>query len=253
MKKIASIICFVLLIGCGHSSMEAGPNVPPEEGSKITKGIISHPNLTNIITSDILGGLFRASSTEIEASINENRPTPVQANKNSESLTPPTQTLLVDTSLSFQGGGGKGEMILSALGTGQKIMESETSETAISYHYDSLTLRLLFFNFAYYNPCFGLIRLDGEIRCEIIGDYKLENKQLIAKARCQNGPKENRTTLLYITEEGLFDVAFDADLEINGNPFSFGSYKQKGTITIDGQEHSIDPKAVHDGASCSLK
>lgn len=248
----------LLLVGCGHGAEENLFTGEEEQTS-----ISDHPKLQNLITFDVLGGVFRSQTVAIQASIFND---PLADSKSIPSasgmtlnLKPPasqgtsetySEPIQFDTSLSFSGLGGRGSLVLVATGTGTRLLKSEESDDIVAYHYEPLVLRFLFYKYAYSHPCLGTIRLDGEIHCVIEGDYDSRIGDFLGTAHCLNGPINNAMSLLYITEEANYEITYDATLQIDGNPFIFNSYTVTGDISIDGESMKIE-SLIGEGASCS--
>ena len=238
-RFVASLLSILLLVACGTSedyqksnlqSNLIGDNSPTQNSGSIL----------SMIAFDLVGGMFSTNSQTIKNSVlSDGDSTPLSVGKviaSEKSI----KAVAIDTSFSFSGAGGNGKLTLIANGNAEKIFESETSPTPQSYQFRNLNLRFLFFNYTYYHDCLGKIRVDGEISCKIIGDYNLRNENFVGKALCRNGYQEDRSTLLYMSDEANYEVSLETLLEIEGNPFNFSSYYYSGQITIDGVINEIE-------------
>lgn len=259
--KYFSVISFLFLAACGSGG---GVSVGTDSlNAQLTSfSAIADPKIENFITFDVLGGVFSFKASEVEAAIfsdQQNVNKGLSVGKLSENLVQPglqtsAATLsapeTIDASFSFSGKGGHGGLILIATGTNEKIYPSSTAAQPTLYRYKPLTLRFRFTNFAYDNACLGLVRLNGEITCTIEGDYTLSDKKFVGKALCSNGPADQPATLLYIAPNANYTVGLKATLTINGDPFSFDSYKYEGDITIDGASKKVED-LIGDGLTCT--
>ena len=214
------------------------------------------PRIENYITFDVLGGVFR-KSMEMEAMVLDGgeEAVPSAAKLSIHVLPPKTETkdgqksFLIDAAYSFVGKNGSGKLVISTSGNGADEYISAELGPKIR-HFNPLRLRFLFFNYAFSNKCLGEVHLDGEIICDITGKYDSTARKFLGNAHCANGPAEQPQTLLYITEMADYEIGMNANMIINGNPFNYGSYKNSGTITIDGVEKKIE-ELITAGDSCS--
>lgn len=267
MKKIYLLLP-LFIISCGHSDGITTQNNEENLIKLKTKfesvgEIQVNPELLkSYMTFDVLGGVFRKSSTATTNSIvleskglstNKEKttgklsislPPPVVA----ESTTPPeepepieSEQIEIDYSNQYVGYEGEGKLVISALGAGE---ESDGIR-----HLSSLTLRFLFFNYAFNNPCLGNIYLDGEVQCEISGDYKIEKGEFLGQAHCMHGPKDDPIPILYITSQRFYEIGVDANLTIDGSIYQYKNYRYEGKITIDGENLKVED--LINSGSCS--
>lgn len=265
-KVICVTLCF-LFASCGGSIPSDQAAVALNQTQSQSAGAASSkapldPKIENYITFDFLGGVFR-KSIELENMILDGAGEPATSvGKLSANVLPPQTTsavtaettggqkpFVIDTSYSFVGKNGSGKLVISASGSGtDEYTNSDVSQKI--QHFDPLKLHFLFFNYAFNNKCLGEVHMDGEIVCDISGKYDTAARKFLGNAHCANGPVDQPQTILYITESANYDVVIDADLIINGNPFNYGSYKNSGTISIDGIEKKIE-ELITGGYSCS--
>lgn len=243
-KALMAAVGIVTISGCGHESKQ---NELAAAASEADVTLEANPNIKNIITFDVLGGVFSLTSSDVEAAITNSK----NISKNfsagkSNSLSEP---LNVDSSFAFVGSRGHGSLTLITTGTAEKKMESATNPAVVGYHFAPLNLRFLFFNYAYDNACLGIVRLDGEIDCTLEGDYDLTHEKFIGKTVCQNGPAGSPASIIYVAPNANYSVDFNATLSINGNPYQYSSYTYTGDITIDGKPYNVEA-LIADGLSC---
>lgn len=246
--KYLSVVIFISqLISCGSASspVEVPKNLVQHEASSITP---PDPKIQNFIAFDSLGGIFRKTSDTAESLISESDFESSDVSKSSLNLAE-SEKIPIDASYSFRGKGASGRLTLVMEGSAQDQTVSTLALKSFR-HYEPLNLRFLFFNYAFANPCLGTPHIDGEIRCEIVGDYDNETKKFKGKAHCQNGPIEKPVPFLYITRQRDYEISMDADLAIDGDAFSFDSYRYSGGITIDGETKKIED-LISGGATCS--
>lgn len=249
--------CF-LLVSCGGALPSGGGDLAGQSLSESLETNVSKasldPKMENYITFDVLGGIFR-KSMDIEAMVLDEaiETTSKSAAKLSISVPPPPsgggKPFVIDTAYSYVGKNGSGKLVISASGSGTDEFTTADLSQKIR-HFNPLKLRFLFFNFVFNNKCLGEVHVDGEIVCDITGQYDTAARKFLGNAHCANGSTEQPQTILYITEAANYDVEMNADLIINGNPFNYGSYKNTGIITIDGAEKKIEELIV-EGSSCS--
>lgn len=246
--------CF-LLASCGDALPSGGGYLAGQSLSEanVSKGSLD-PKMENYITFDMLGGIFR-KAMDMEAMVLDEviETTSKSVAKLSINVTPPSdgegKPFVIDTAYSYVGKNGSGKLVISATGNGSDEYTTADLSQKIR-HFNPLKLRFLFFNFVFNNKCLGEVHVDGEIVCDITGKYDTATRKFLGNSHCANGPAERPQTILYITEATHYDVEMNADLIINGNPFNYGSYKNSGTITIDGDEKKIEELIV-EGSSCS--
>ncbi len=255
-RKSAIIITLLSLAACGGSSTQfEGTPLSSLSGASNTSAAasISDPKLESYITFDVLGGIFR-KSMEIESdadsiTVGKTSISLPQPDSQPQTTQPATKLFNIDVSYSFLGKGGVGKLLVSATGQGEdRYLSGDLSRSVREFK--PLKLHFIFFNYLFANKCLGNIHVDGEIICEILGNYDNVAQKLVGDAHCTNGPLDNPQTLLYITESKDFEVALDALLKINGNPYSYGSYQNSGKIIIDGVEKNIETLFT-EGQSCS--
>lgn len=206
---------------------------------------------------DVLGGVFRKNRTEADSmivaklSLNVPPPPTVPPQQPQEPSSPTLQSspFEIDHSNQYSGYEGKGRLVISALGSGEELFPPNSPEPIVR-HFTALTLRFIFHNYAFNNQCLGEMFLDGEVHCEITGDYEMEKEQFLGEAHCVHGPKSNPATLLYITPKKIYQLGIDANLHIDGDLYRYRSYQYEGKIFIDGEEHSIEDLLPR-GGSCS--
>ncbi len=155
---------------------------------------------------------------------------------------PQAEPFEIDYANQYSGYEGEGKLALSVFGRGE--------EADGIRHLSSMTLRFLFFDYAFNSPCLGLLYLDGEVRCEVAGDYSIEKQEFSGQAHCTNGPADEPIPILYITPQKFYEVSIDANLQIDGNIYQYRSYRYEGDIMIDGEALKIED-LVEQGGSCS--
>ena len=242
MKKYLLLAGFLFLSSCGGSG--GTPNITTQNlntNNTVTSTEIDSNALKSYMTFDVLGGVFRKNSSATSAEIIDSE-SDTSVNKRIETVNTEPQPFEVDYSNQYVGSQGKGRMVISALGSGTELNDLR--------HFNALTLRFLFFNYAFNNPCVGSLSLDGELRCEITGDYKMGAKEFSGEAHCVNGPKANPISVLYITPQKVHEIGVDATLKIKGDFHRYKSYSYEGKITIDGEDLTIED-LIGRGGSCS--
>lgn len=251
MKKNIALLGVFFILSCGHSSQVAQKTgedkiVTEDLGGDI--GEIDLNLLKSYMAFDVLGGVFRKNTAEadsmIVAKLSLNVPPPQPSSSELQS-----SPFNIDYSNQYSGAEGKGRLVISALGSGEEFFSPHSPDPVVR-HFTALTLRFIFHNYAFNNECLGEMFLDGEVHCEIAGDYEMEKEQFLGEAHCVHGPKSNPATVLYITPQKIYELGLDAILHIDGNIYRYNSYKYDGKISIDGEEQSIEdiqPK----GGSCS--
>lgn len=261
-KYLLLVTVFLFLQSCGGGSgtgtgFDTPSNDISDKTATATSSKVAHPKINNLITFDILGGVFSLTSAEVEASIfSDGAMEMTDAGKTSANLTPPpsnqtlSESMTIDASYSFSGRGGHGGLTLIATGSGEKIYPSSTAAKPDLYRYSPMTLRFRFSRFAFDNACLGTIRLDGEITCTIEGDYHPSDQKFVGSAECINGPAEKPASIIYMAPDTNYSVALNAVLTIDGDPFQYESYKYEGEITIDGASKKIED-LIGKGLSCS--
>lgn len=241
-KKPFAIILLALFssLGCGSSS-STDTAAPPNQqvtSDSVQKSTAPIPTKAeNLLTFDVLGGIFKQSNTASAMTLAKTTLNLPQPQTKEEAVA----QFSIDTSYTFLGYKSSGRLVVTAAGAG--------SEAAMLRHYEPLTLRFLFFNYAFKNDCFGVVHVDGEIRCEIVGDYWTDKKTFSGTAHCVNGPQNKPETVIYITDKKTYDVSFDAQLKIDGDYLNYGSYNYQGDITIDGAKKKIED-LMKGGLSC---
>lgn len=252
---IAILICLHLISACGGTE-SSGDFIT--EGGKIS-GSIDFSKMAGLITFDVMGGVFRASTVDFEATVLENDDSDAKnkilTSKNSLSgshRTGNVETLDYNVGFHFSGAQGKGALVVTATGQGERTYESDTSDVVNNEKYFPLNLTFRFVDYQFYNPCIGFIRLDGAIVCKIEGSYNWKSKNMVVTANCRNGPDGDNRSLLYMASEANYEIAFDSKIRINGSPFQYSSYQYSGDISIDGQKSAISPLA-DSGKSCSAQ
>lgn len=264
------LIPFVFLFACGGATRPSGQNDSQNQnnlttGDQTVSGDFD-PNTNFYLTFDLLGGVFRknqASSAamylDTESAVAKSistYPSTYLPTTNHQGNTQETPTespqqdgLVVDYSRQYVGFENKGRMSLSVFGEGQEISPTNDPEDIVR-HFSQLILRFVFHDFAFNNPCLGVVKLKGEITCVVAGDYEVSAEQFLGEAHCQNGPLDNPAPVIYKIPQKDFSAELNTHLTIDGDPYRYRSYSYEGLIVIDGEEFSVKDN-IAKGASCS--
>lgn len=255
MSKNWTWIPLILLVSCSGTEGTNDTNGNPSQnnvtiGNPTVYGDVD-PNINFYMTFDLLGGVFRRPNQGSAASMQLNTE-PGTVSKSSSATEPAAfqrEAFTVDYSRQYIGFENKGKMSLSVFGEGEEVFPPNDPESVVR-HFNPLTLRFVFHDFAFNNPCIGVVRLKGEIACTVEGDYDMQTEEFLGEAFCQNGPLDNRLPVLYKVPQREYSVEMDVQLMIDGNPYRYRSYSYDGAMTIDGEELSVKDN-IWKGASCS--
>lgn len=262
MIKKWSLILPVFLFACGGGAGIEGPEANPDQNQVESAGPID-PNIQAYLTFDVLGGVFRKAEAPAQAMLLGQEPEEVTTGKSvthlpaSEGANEAStdayamEPILIDYSREYVGHEGKGRMALSVYAEGEEI-STPNAPDAVVKHFSRLSLRFVFHDFAFNNPCLGVTKLKGEIACEVTGDYDTGTEEFLGEANCQNGPTDNPAPLLYRVPQKDFSVELDAHLAIDGDPYRYRSYIYEGTVVIDGEPADVKEKVLY-GAFCQAK
>lgn len=259
-NKILLLFLMFSLFSCGGSqsvgeNIENNNNISNLNENQASQPVIN-PNIKFYMTFDVLGGVFRKNNQAADSVTLANKSisvTHVPEEEPQQSATPPNHGLVsepfeIDTSKRYNGLDGEGLLTLSIFGDGEEIHPVNDTKDVVR-HFSTLTLRFVFHDFTFNNPCLGKVKLKGEIHCEVQGDYEMQTENFLGEAHCTNGPKGGPNPVLYKIPQRDYSIEFDAGLRIDGNPYQYRSYKYDGEITIDGETMLIQD-SVTKGASC---
>ena len=236
MKIVRAYICillFLLIFSCGHEDGGEWEAAPEEKSASVSLAAdLSPSTIENQITLDVLGGIFRADNSA------------GQGMTISKTIQQATE-LSPDISYNYSGRDGKGDLTLNISGSGIEKKIVVGSNTYTTREFSPLNLQFLFFNYAFYNPCLGEVRLNGAILCAATGEYKAG--RFIGTAHCASGDGEN---INYKTTSASYEISLDANLKIGGNIYSYGSYSYSGNVIINGETKKIED-VLQTTAACS--
>ena len=261
-RKVWAVILLIITVSfinsCGNSSGQGNSINSNKNNNLEVSPTAENPNIKSYMTFDVLGGVFRKTGDGAAGMLLDEGESSkgFLVDKTSLSLPPPpipqanasNSPFTIDSSSQYLGYQGKGRLTISALGSGEEVTQSTKD---IIRQFSSLTLRFVFHKFGFNNTCLGLVYLDGEIECDVRGDYELSNQNFLGEAHCSNGPKTNPAPLIYITDQKNYSVELDANLKIDGDIYLYKSYSYDGSITIDGEKGAIND-LIGKGGSCSL-
>lgn len=251
-KSICLAFLMLTFLSCGGEEQPSNSNIVNKTNNLDENSAIGpiDQNIKFYMTFDILGGMFRKDEEPSNAiTLAKGLVTTHPSGETPEETGPfPSEPFQIDASKNYRGLNGEGLLTLSMLGEGEEIFPSHDPQNIIR-HFSALTLRFVFHDYAFNNPCLGKVKLKGELHCEIQGDYEMKPKTFLGEAHCVDGPKENPKPILYRVPQKDFAVEVDSVLIIDGDPYRYRSYDYDGEIAIDGEKLPIKD-LIHQGSSC---